>query len=95
MSPKNNESSKSDRKCFVCDKPGRFSKGCDHRVRSVNEVTKTAFVSTPVSVITEPGHSLTHVFNRNTSVRHDWIFALTVDRPQLLSLHGKQHETHG
>ena len=77
--PKNNENSKSDRKCFVCDKPGHFAKGCDHRVRSVNEVTKTAFVSTPVSVITEPGHLLSHVFNQNTSVGHDWIFALTVD----------------
>ena len=37
----------------------------------MNEVTKTAPVSTPVSVIKEPGHSLGHVYNQNTSVRHN------------------------
>ena len=45
----------------------------------MNEVTKTAPVSTPVSVITEPGHSLSLVHNQNTSVRDNWILALTVD----------------
>ena len=77
--PQHNENSKSDRKCFVHGKPGHFAKDCDHRVRTVNEVTKTAPVSTPVCVITEPGHSLSHVHNQNTSVSHDWILALTFD----------------
>ena len=77
--PKHNENSKSDRNCFVCGKPGHFARACDHRVRAMNEVTKTAPVSTPVSVSTEPGHSLSHVHNQNTPVRHDWILALTFD----------------
>ena len=62
--PKNNENSKSDRKCFVHGKPGHFAKDCDRRGRAVIEVTKTAPVSTPVSVITEHGHSLSHVYNQ-------------------------------
>ena len=77
--PENNENSKSDRKCFVFCIIEHFASDCDHRVGTVNEVTKTAPVSTPVSVITEPGHSLSHVYNRNTSVRNGWILALTVD----------------
>ena len=93
--PKNNENSKSDRVCFVCCKTGQLAKDCDHRVRTVNEVAKTAPVSIPVSAITEPGHSLSHVYNRNTPVRHDWILSLTVDIPSVFSLHGKLHETHG
>ena len=84
---KNNENSKSDRKCFVSGKLGHFAKDCDHPVRAVNEVTKTAPVSTPVSVSAEPGHSLSHVYNQNTSFRHDWILALTVD------IHSCSHHT--
>ena len=38
--PKNNENSKSDRKCFVCGKTVHVAQDCDHRVRTVNEVTK-------------------------------------------------------
>ena len=44
-------------------------------------------MSTPVSVISELGHSLSHVYNQNTSVRHDWILALTVD------IHSRSHQT--
>ena len=62
-----------------CGKTGHVAKACDHRVRTVNEVTMTAPVSTPVSVVTEPGHSLRHVYSQSTSVRHDWIRALNVD----------------
>ena len=68
-------SHKTDRECLVCGKAEHFATDCDHRVRTVNEVTKTV----PVSVIAESGHSLSHVYNQNTSVRHDWIPALTVD----------------
>ena len=53
---KNNEISKSDRRCFVGGKTRHFAKDCDRHVRTVNEVTETTPVSTPVSVITEPGH---------------------------------------
>ena len=77
--PKHNENSKSDRKCFVWCKPGHFAKDCDHRVRTVNEVTKTTPVSTPVSVITELGHSSSPVYNKNTSVSQDYTLALTFD----------------
>ena len=44
-------------------------------------------VSTAMSVITEPGHSLSHVYNQNTSVSHDCIFALTFD------IHSCSHHT--
>ena len=39
------------------------------------------------SVISELGHSLSHVYNQNTSVRHDWILALTYD------IHSRSHQT--
>ena len=42
-------------------------------------MNKTAPVVTPVSATKDLGHSLSHVFEQNTSVEHDWIPALTVD----------------
>ena len=35
-------------------------------------------MSTPVSAVTDP-HTLSHVYEQNISVEHNWILALTVD----------------
>ena len=75
---KSKENSKSDRKCLVCGKTVHFAKDCDHRVRTVNEVNQAAPVSTPVSAVADP-HTLSHVYEQNISVEHNWILALTVD----------------
>ena len=40
---------------------------------------RTKRISTPVCVIKEPGHSLGHVYNQNTSVRHNGILLHTVE----------------
>ena len=44
----------------------------------MNEVNQAALVSTPVSAVTDP-LTLSHVYEQNISVEHDWILALTVD----------------
>ena len=77
--PKNNEISKSDRKCFVLWEDWTFCQRLCHRVRTVNEGDKTAPVVTPMCAFTDSGHPLSHVCEQNTSVEHDWILALTVD----------------
>ena len=85
--PKHNDklkkdAKKQDRKCFVCARFGHCTKNREHRVRTMNEMTNgTAPVLTPVSVITEPGHSLSHAYNhvQGMSGNHEWIPALTLD----------------
>ena len=62
---------------FACGKTGHFAKDCDHRVRTVNEVNQAAPVSTPVSAVTDP-YTLSHVYEQNISVEHNWILALAV-----------------
>ena len=49
---------------FDCGKLGHRQRLCDHRVGTVNVVTKTTLVLAPVSVVTELGHSLSHVYNQ-------------------------------
>ena len=52
----------------------------------MNEVNQAAPVSTPVSAVTDP-YTLSHVYEQNISVEHDWILALTVD------IHSCSHDT--
>ena len=44
----------------------------------MNEVNQAAPVWTPVSAVTDP-HTLSHVYEQNISVEHNWILALPVD----------------
>ena len=68
------------------------------RVRPVKEVTnEAALVLTPVSVPTELGRSLSHVYNhvQGTFWKSRMDLRTHSRHPQKSSLLGKQHETHG
>ena len=93
--PRNNEKSKSDRKCSVCGKPGHFAEDCHHLIHTVNEVIKTAPVSTPI-VCDYRTWTLGESCVQPKHFCHTWLDPRTHCRlPQMFSLHGKQHETHG